>query len=436
MDTPTETPTTVKADVTKAPEVKYPTTCVERFLRYVTYDTRSDPESSAYPSTDKQLTLLSDLADELRELGAEDVEMDQHGYVTATVPATVDADCLPVLAFIAHVDTSPEMPGRGVEPILHENYAGGILTLPKHPDAVLDPAEDEDLAAAVGHDLITASGETLLGADDKAGVAEIMGMVEYLLSHPQVPHGTIRVAFTPDEEVGRGTLYFDVDALGADVGYTLDGGPAGQIESETFSADQMTLTFRGFNTHPGYAHGKLVNALKVAGDFLSRLPRDLAPETTRGHQGFVHPYRLEGGVDEVVVKVILRDFVTAKLREQEELLRRLADEAVADWPGSEVEIEVEEQYRNMREVVDRHPEILEVAREAIRRAGLEVRSKPIRGGTDGSKLSYMGLPTPNLFSGQHNIHSRLEWADCWEMHKAVEVMIEIAKIFAEREGTA
>lgn len=429
MDSPSEIPT--------AAEAEYPTTCVERFLRYVTYDTRSDPESTSYPSTEKQLTLLADLADELRELGAEEVLMDQHGYVSATVPATVDAAGeVPALAFIAHVDTSPEMPGHAVKPILHENYDGTVITLPDRPEAVLDPEEDEDLAAAVGHDLITASGETLLGADDKAGVAEIMGVVEYLLSHPEVPHGTLRVVFTPDEEVGRGTEHLDVGALGADVGYTLDGGPAGQIESETFSADRMTLTFQGFNTHPGYAHGKLVNALKVAGEFLSRLPRELAPETTRGHQGFVHPYKVEGGVDRVVVQIILRDFVTAELRQQEELLRGLAREAVAEWPGSEVEIEVEEQYRNMREVVDEHPEILEVAREAIRRAGLEVRSKPVRGGTDGSKLSFMGLPTPNLFSGQHNIHSRLEWADCWEMHKAVEVAIEIAKIFAERHAGA
>jgi len=414
---------------------EYPSTVLDRFLRYVRFDTRADNDSTSYPSTGKQLVLLRTLADELREIGAVDVEMDDWGYVTATLPATVDAERaaeIPVIGFVAHVDTSPEMPGEDVHPLVHESYDGSKIVLPDHPEAVLDPASDEKLAGAAGHTLVTASGKTLLGADDKAGVAEIMAAAEVLLTHREIPHGTLRVAFTPDEEVGRGTQHFDVEAFGARYAYTLDGGPAGELESETFSADSFRLTFRGFNTHPGYAKGKLVNALKVAGAFLDRLPRELAPETTEEREGFVHPYRVEGGVDTVELRMILRDHDTAKLRQQEALLRKLADEAVAEWPGSAVEIEVEEQYRNMREVLEEHPQVVEVAEEAIRRAGLEVHSRPIRGGTDGSKLSFMGLPTPNVFSGQHNIHSRLEWADVWEMHKAVEVIVEISRIWAER----
>jgi len=413
----------------------YPSTVLDRFLRYVTYDTRADNDSTSYPSTEKQLALLRRLADELREIGAREVEMDEWGYVTATLPATVPderAKHIPVIGLIAHADTSPEMPGEDVKPLVHRDYDGSKIVLPDHPEAVLDPITDDKLAAAVGHDLVTASGKTLLGADDKAGVAEIVAAAEVLLAHPEIPHGTIRIAFTPDEEVGRGTEHFDVEKFGARYAYTLDGGPAGELESETFSADAFDLTFRGFNTHPGYAKGKLVNALKVAGAFLDKLPRELAPETTEEREGFVHPYRIEGGVDEVAIRMILRDHDTAKLREQEALLRKLADRAVAEWPGSSVTVEVREQYRNMREVIEQHPEVVEVAEAAIRGAGLEVHSRAIRGGTDGSKLSFMGLPTPNVFSGQHNIHSRLEWADVWEMHKAVEVIVGIARLWADR----
>jgi len=417
---------------------KYPSSLLDRFLRYVTYDTQADNDSTSYPSTDKQLVLLRRLAEELREIGAEDVTMDDWGYVMATVPATVEAERaaqIPTIAFIAHVDTSPEMSGKDVRPLVHEDYDGSRIELPDDPDAVLDPADDDKLAAAVGHDLVTASGKTLLGADDKAGVAEIVAAAEVMLQHPEIPHGEIRLAFTPDEEVGRGTQHFDVEKLGARYAYTLDGGPAGELESETFSADAFTVTFRGFNTHPGYAKDKLVNALKVAATFLSKLPKDLAPESTEDRQGFVHPYRIEGGVDAVEIRMILRDHDTEKLRDQENLLRRLASEALALWSGARVDIQVEEQYRNMREVIEQHPQVVEAAEEAIRRAGLEVHSRPIRGGTDGSKLSFMGLPTPNLFAGQHNIHSRLEWADVWEMHKAVEVIVEIAQIWAEGGDT-
>jgi tripeptide aminopeptidase len=420
-------------DAEEQTEPRYPSSCVERFLRYVAVDTRSDPAAEAYPSTPGQLELLRRLAAELTEMGAAEVAMDEHGYVTATLPPTSPKAGVPVIGFVAHVDTSPEMPGHGVKPLVHRRYGGGEIALPDDPAAVLRPGDDEALRAAVGQDLVTASGTTLLGADDKAGVAEIMGAAEYLLAHPEVPHGPIRLAFTPDEEVGRGTAHFDVGRFGARYAYTVDGGGAGELEAETFSADALTVVFQGFNCHPGYAKGKMVNAIKVAADFLGRLPRaGLSPEITDGQEGFVHPYQMEAGVDRTRVKLLIRDFATAGLADKEVLLEGLAREAAAAWPGSTVSFEVEESYRNMREVIDHHPEVVAVAEEAIRRSGQTPVRRSIRGGTDGSKLSFMGLPTPNLAAGQHNIHSRLEWASIQEMHKAVEVIIEIARLFAER----
>ena len=411
------------------------TSCVERFLRYVTFDTQSDESSTTYPSTEKQRVLLQELRQELADLGLDEVTMDDHGYVTATLPANTRKDpaTIPVIGFIAHVDTSPEMSGAGVKPIVHKNYQGGDIQLPDDPTAVLKAAEHPDLADCIGHDIITASGTTLLGADDKAGVAEIMAAVEYLKAHPEIPHGILKVAFTPDEEVGRGTQYFDTQAFGARFAYTLDGGPAGELESETFAADTFVATFHGFNTHPGYARGKMVNSIKAAADFLARLPKgELSPETTDGHEGYVHPYTLNASVEKTVVRVLVRDFQADGLKEKEALLERLAREAVAGHPGASVEIRVEESYRNMKEVIDQHPEVLEVARQAIEQAGLTVRSVPIRGGTDGSRLSFMGLPTPNLFAGEHAIHSRLEWASAWEMEKAVEVIVHIARLWEAR----
>lgn len=411
------------------------TTCIERFLRYVTFDTQSDEASTTYPSTEKQLVLLRHLKDELSALGLEAVTMDSYGYVTATLPAntTKDPASIPVIGFVAHVDTSPEMSGAGVKPIVHRNYQGGDIQLPDDPSAILKVAAHPDLAACVGHDIITASGTTLLGADDKAGVAEIMAAMEYLLAHPEIPHGTLKVAFTPDEEVGRGTQHFDVEAFGARYAYTLDGGPAGELESETFAADTFIATFQGFNTHPGYAKGKMINAIKVAADFIARLPQGkLSPETTDGYEGYVHPYTLDASVEKTTVRVLVRDFHTEGLEAKEALLERLAREAVAEHPGASVETRVQESYRNMKEVIDQHPEILAVARQAIEEAGMTVRSVPIRGGTDGSKLSFMGLPTPNLFAGEHAIHSRLEWASAWEMEKAVEVIVGIARLWEAR----
>ena len=406
------------------------TPVLERFLRYVKYDTRADENSTTYPSTSKQLVLLRDLADELRALGLRDVEMDGHGYVTATIPPT-SSKRVPTIAFIAHVDTSPEMPGEHVRPLVHERYDGRDIVLPDDPTAVLRMSESPPLADRIGDDIVTASGTTLLGADNKAGVAEIVTASERLLAHPEISHGPIKIAFTPDEEVGRGTQFFDVARFGADYAYTMDGSTRGELEFESFSADAMTLTFIGFNTHPGYAKDRMVNSIKVAADFIQQLPRDMSPERTDGYDGFVHPYVLQGGGEKTSVRFIIRDFRTAALEEKEQLLERRARDA-ASRHGARVEIQIEQQYRNMREVLDRYPHVVDYAREAIRRAGMTVHERPIRGGTDGSKLSFMGLPTPNIFAGEHNFHSRLEWVSAQDMEKAVEVIVHLARIWEER----
>jgi len=409
------------------------TTVLDRFLRYVRYDTQSDEQSKTYPSTAKQLVLLRDLAAELRELGLADAAVDEHGYVMATIPATTAKAGVPTIGFIAHVDTSPEMPGANVKPIVHRAYDGRDLVLPDDPTAVLRLAETPALAGQIGHDIVTASGTTLLGADNKAGVAEIVTAAGYLVAHPEIPHGPIRVAFTPDEEIGRGTQHFDVARFGAACAYTMDGGSRGELEIESFSADAITVTFHGFNTHPGYAQGRMVNAIKVAAAFIDRLPAGtLSPETTGGHDGFVHPYVVQASVERTSVRLLVRDFVTAGLAEKEAMVERLAREAAARYPGARVAIAIEESYRNMREILDRHPAVADHAREAIRRAGLEPQSRPIRGGTDGSRLSFMGLPTPNLFAGEHNFHSRLEWVSVQDMEKAVEVIVHLCRVWQER----
>ena len=413
-------------------EPTFRTSCVDRFLKYVTFDTQSDENSTTYPSTEKQFVLLRHLVDELNALGLDDVEMDEHGYVTATIPATTEKANVPVIAFFGHVDTSPEMSGADVKPIVHENYQGQDLVLPDDPEQVIRLADNPPLEEQMGNDIITASGTTLLGADNKAGVAEIMGFAEYLAEHPEIIHGKIRIAFTPDEEVGRGTEHFDVEKFGAKYAYTMDGGTLGEIEMETFSADAMVITFQGFNTHPGYAKDKLVNAIKVAADFIERLPKDtMSPETTDGMEGYVHPYVFEGGVDRTSIKFLIRDFRTPELKKKEEFLEKLARETVEAYPRASVAIEVQEYYRNMREVLDRHRDVVEFAKEAIRRVGLEVRTQPIRGGTDGSKLCFMGLPTPNIFAGEHNFHSRLEYVSTYDMHKSVETMVELCRVWEE-----
>jgi tripeptide aminopeptidase len=414
-----------------------PQTVLDRFLRYVRYDTRSDEQSATYPSTPTQLVLLNALAAELRAIGLTDVAVDEYGYVMGTIPATTSKQHVPTIGLIAHVDTSPEMPGAGVKPIVHRAFDGGDLILPDDPAAVLRVSEIPALAAQIGHDIVTASGTTLLGADDKAGVAEIVTAAAHLAAHPEIAHGPIRIAFTPDEEIGRGTQHFDVARFGADCAYTLDGGSRGEIEIESFSADAFTATFHGHNTHPGYAKGRMVNAIKVAARFIDSLPHDsLSPETTGGHDGFVHPYVVQAAVERTSVRLIVRDFATAALRDKEALLERLAQDATASFPGARLEIAIEEQYRNMKEVLERRPEIAEYAREAIRRAGLEPHTQPIRGGTDGSRLSFMGLPTANLFAGEHNFHSRLEWVSVQDMEKAVEVIVHLARIWEERTAVS
>ena len=404
---------------------------LERFLRYVRYDTQADERSATYPSTDKQLTLLADLVTELRAIGLGDAAMDEHGYVMATIPATSQRHDVPTIGFIAHVDTSPEMSGANVTPIVHRAYDGRDLVLPDDPSACLRLAENPALAEQMGRDIVTASGTTLLGADNKSGVAVIVTAAAWLMRHPEISHGPVRIAFTPDEEIGRGTQHFDVPRFGAHCAYTMDGGGRGEVESK-LSADAMTVTFLGFNTHPGYAKGRMVNAIKVAADFLTRLPDGrLSPEATELREGFVHPYVMQAAVDRTSVKFIVRDFDTAGLQTKESLLGALAREAVKRHPGSRVELAVEEQYRNMREILDQHPEVVEHAREAVRRAGLDVRSPVIRGGTDGSRLSFMGLPTPNIFTGQHNFHSRLEWISVQDMEKAVDVIVQLCHVWDE-----
>ena len=412
---------------------KYATLCVERFLEYVKIDTQSREDSETFPSTSTQLDLLRRLQDELLALGLEDVTMDEYGYVFATVPSTSEKSDVPVIGFLAHVDTSPEMSGAGVKAIVHRNYDGKDLVFPDDPSAAISSADNPHLAQQIGNDIITASGTTLLGADNKAGVAEIMGAVEYLLAHPEITHGPIRIGFTPDEEVGNGTKFFDVERFGAYCAYTMDGETLGELQVETFSADAITATFHGFNTHPGFAKGKMVNAIKVAADFITRLPKDgLSPETTADYEGFVHPYMVDAGVEQTSVKLLVRDFASSALKEMERIVEQLALEAVSAYPGSSVELEVEESYRNMKEVLDNHPDVVEKAQEAFRRAGLDPRIEPIRGGTDGSRLSFMGLPTPNIFAGEHNFHSRFEWISTSDMHKAVEVIIELCQVWEER----
>jgi tripeptide aminopeptidase len=408
------------------------TTALERFLRYVTIDTRSDEHATTTPSTPGQWLLLRLLVEELKDIGLSDVSIDEHGYVMATIPATSPKRDIPTIGFIAHVDTSPEMPGHGVKPIVHERYDGRDLVLPDDPSVALRAADNPALLAQIGNAVVTASGLTLLGADDKAGVAEIVAAAEHLVTHPEIPHGAIRIAFTPDEEIGRGADHFDVRGFGAICAYTLDGGGVGELEYESFSADAITLTFRGFNTHPGYAKGRMVNAIRVAADFIGRLPRtSMSPETTEGYEGYLHPYQMQAGADRTVVKVLVRDFATPALADKEALVKQIARDVVAAHPGSSFEAVVEESYRNMREILERHPQVVDYARDAIRRAGLEPVEHPIRGGTDGSRLSFMGLPTPNLFAGEHNFHSRLEWVSAEDMDKAVEVIVRLCERWSE-----
>jgi len=399
---------------------------LERFLRYVQIDTQADEDSRTYPSTAKQLDLSRLLIDELRAIGLGDVELTEHGYVFATLPGSEGA---PVIGLIAHVDTTPETPGGGVVPIVHVNYAGGPIVLPGDPSQVIDPAEETELAARVGHDIITSDGTTLLGADDKAGVAEIMAAVAYLRHTPE-PRATVRIAFTVDEEVGRGTDHFDLEAFGAEAAYTLDGSGIGELEIETFSARQVRVAIRGRGAHPGSAKDKLVNAVKLAADFVASLPQgSLSPETTDGREGFVHPSRVTASVEDAVVMLIVRDHDDALLEQHTELVRRLALAIEDREPRARVAVEVQETYRNMRSAIDEHPRVIAAAEEAIRRAGIEPVRSLIRGGTDGARLSEKGLPTPNIFTGGQNYHSVREWASVQDMAAAAATVVELVRVW-------
>lgn len=403
-----------------------------RFMRYVQIDTQSDPQSVAFPSTSKQLELSRLLLSELRTMGITDVEMDENGYVYAAIPSNSDRENIPVICFCAHVDTAPDLSGTGVKPILHANYQGADIVLPDDNSQVIRMTEHPYLEKLTGHDLITASGKTLLGADDKAGVAIIMELAAFLQKNPDWPHGDIRLLFTPDEEVGRGTERVDLKKLGAQYAYTLDGGERGSLEDETFSADAVELKITGVSAHPGYAKDKMVNALKIAGQILQALPKDrLSPESTEGRRGFIHPVAVNGIPEVCTIEFIIRDFETPGLKKKADFLRTLVEEAVRAQPAARYEFTVKEQYRNMKEVLDLHPHVVANARKAMERAGLEVKMESIRGGTDGSRLSFMGLPCANLFTGMQAIHSKHEFVSVQDMMAAGEVLIELVKLWGE-----
>ncbi|HZU38627.1 MAG TPA: peptidase T [Gemmataceae bacterium] len=404
---------------------------LDRFCRYVRVSTQADESARTYPSSPGQLELGRLLTEELRGLGLQDAQQDEHGIVLATVPATVD-HATPTIAWIAHLDTSPETSGHNVQPIIHANYDGRDIILPGDPSKVLRTAECPELLAQKGKTIITTDGTTLLGSDDKAGVAVIMEAAATLLARPEIPHGPIRLCFTCDEEIGHGVDHLDLQKLGATVGYTLDGGGVGEIDGETFSADLAVVTITGTNIHPSIAKGRMVNAIRLAGLFLERLPRQvLSPETTADREGFLHPYRIEGGVAEVTIRILLRDFDTARLADRAELLRTVARTVLADYPTARIDVSVTAQYRNMADGLKKEPRALAFAQEAMRRAGVEPKLTIVRGGTDGSRLTELGLPTPNLSTGEHNIHSPLEWTCLEEMATAVRVLVELARVWGE-----
>ncbi|MBL7770499.1 MAG: peptidase T [Flavipsychrobacter sp.] len=401
----------------------------DRLLRYVQIDTQSDPLSTSQPSTEKQKDLSRLLVQELLGLGVKDAELDDYGYVYATIPATSSRK-VPVICFCSHVDTAPDCSGSGVQPIVHEAYKGDPIVLPHDPSQVITTAEHPYLKEKIGDDIITASGTTLLGADDKAGVAIIMELAAYLTAHPQIQHGAIKILFTPDEEIGRGVDKVNLKKLGADIAYTLDAGELGSLEDENFSADGMTVYFHGIAAHPGSAKGKMINAIKLAGEFVAALPKEkLAPEVTEGREGFVHPVRITGSAELAQVDFIIRDFETQKLGVHEFLLQHLADEIVLKYPGARTTYEVKEQYRNMKEVLQHHPQVTALAEQAMLNCGIQPRKFPIRGGTDGARLSFMGLPCPNLFTGEMSLHSKQEYVSVQDMEKSLAVLVELVQLW-------
>jgi tripeptide aminopeptidase len=404
----------------------------ERFLRYVVIDTQSDPASPTCPSTAKQKDLGTLLASELQALGIRDAHLDQHGYVYATIPATSDKN-VPVICFCSHMDTSPDCTGKGVKPQIVWNYRGGDIVLPGDRTQIIRAADHPALADQIGNDIVTSDGTTLLGADNKAGLAEIMDAAQFLLHNPQIKHGVIKILFTPDEEIGRGVDRADLKKLAADFAYTIDGETAGNIEDETFSADAATITIEGVSTHPGFAKGKMEHAIKIAAAIVDRLPKDTcSPETTEGKEGFLHPILIAGALEKATLGFIVRDFTDQGLKDKEVLLEDIVKEVMRSFPRSTYRLEIKPQYRNMKQVIDRHPEIIDNAVEAIRRAGLTPIKTSIRGGTDGSRLSFMGLPCPNIFAGEHAFHSRLEWVSRRDMEKAAQTIVHLAMIWEER----
>jgi tripeptide aminopeptidase len=405
----------------------------ESFLKYVTIDTQSDPTSDTFPSTEKQKDLGRLLVNELQAIGIGDAYLDEYGYVYATIPANTSKN-IPVICFCSHMDTAPDCSGAGVKPIVHKNYQGEAMVLPDDPLQIIRLAEHPDLKNQIGNDIITASGTTLLGADNKAGVAEIMDACYQLINHPEIKHGTIKILFTPDEEIGRGVDKADIKKLGAYACYTMDGESAGNMENETFSADGAKLIIEGISAHPGFAKGKMESAIKIAGDIIAALPFELSPEGTEGMEGFVHPVAIEGHVETASIDFIIRDFDDDKLTGHANVLRKIADEVLKRFPNSSYELRITPQYRNMKSVLDKHPKIVEYGMEAMKRAGLNARLCSIRGGTDGSRLSFMGLPCPNIFAGEHAFHSKQEWVSVQDMQKAVETILHLCMIWEENEG--
>ena len=408
---------------------------LDRFFRYVKIDTQSQEDvQDRYPSTEKQKDLCKVLTEDLKELGLVDAQMDEYGYVTATLPGNLPegkAENVPVIGFLGHVDTSPEVSGKDVKPIIHENYQGGDIVLPGDRSQVISASENAELQKYIGGDIITSDGTTLLGADNKAGIAEILTMVSTLKKHPEIQHGTVRIGFTPDEEVGTGTKYFDVKKFGADFAYTVDGEKAGEVENETFNAAVAVLKVKGVNVHPGYAKGKLVNSIRIMADIIKELEKYPAPETTEKREGYMHPYVLEGGVETANLKVLLRDFEMAGIREKEERLKEIKKTVSKRYPKASIDLEVKHQYKNMRLKLEENPIVVEYALEAVKRTGIEPELQIIRGGTDGARLCFQGLPTPNIFTGGMNFHSKLEWIPVQGMEKCVETLVHLVQVWAE-----
>lgn len=412
------------------PTLNYSVT--ERFLRYVSIDTQSDPDSNLQPSTEKQKNLGKLLVNELQQIGVKDAHLDEFGYIYATIPANTIKQNVPVICFCSHMDTSPDCSGKDVKPIIHKNYQGGDIVLPDDTSQVLRMSEHPDLKNQLGNDVITASGTTLLGADNKAGVAEIMDACDQLVNHPEIKHGDIRILFTPDEEIGRGVDKVDIKKLGAYAGYTIDGENAGNMENETFSADGAKLIIKGISSHPGFAKGKMESALKIASIIVTMLPYELSPENTEGMEGFIHPVGISGHVEQATIDFIIRDFEEENLVRYANELRKLAAEVLEDFPGSTYELQIKQQYRNMKQMLDQHPQIVEYGMEAIKRAGLDAKLCSIRGGTDGSRLSFMGLPCPNIFAGEHAFHGKQEWVSVQDMQKAVDTILNLCMVWEEK----